>query len=477
MEKNIRHSSKNQDNEIKSEFGVYKTAGEISLEKLEYHIPPRELFSYCREKLKQLTNDYHDLLEKVQKWQSSCNLNFKLEQELQHRSCEVQRLQQTVSDLQVCVQSEREQVLHLHAENDRLQMQIVEDRKRIDLLMNLNEIHEHEIMYIMNNTSTGSIPVPRIFTKAKGGINSKKETDKDATKVIEQLDNQDIMHMECLTLRRELEQHIRLHHEQVSTLLKDRDLMQKEWDKEYTKLHNQISKLSNRLKDSDDRLCDATKELITIKKETANKEFGWYVEREKILQHIEHYQEQLSEKYPPTLGVAVSGNGKSNKQISAQISALKIELHEQEDLVSSYQEKCTMLEQEAEKHKVRLENTKSEYRDQMQKLKGQVTYLKKKYEELDRRRKLEAEGFYNDVKILRKRLQNIEKMVHKFCLKHMQIRTITTENSIHHNPPQAEQLYSTAQETTAKSQELEREVKNIMKRVREIESGLKDHVN
>ncbi|KAJ9583388.1 hypothetical protein L9F63_022254 [Diploptera punctata] len=243
MDKNITEQFFGNRSEIKSDLYVHKTSDEIPLEEFLLMVPPKQLLLNCREKLKLLTNEYHDLLEKVEKWQTSCNLNFELEQELEHQSYEVQRLQQAVSDLQVCVENEREQVLHLHAENDRLQMQIAEDRKRIDFLLNLNNVSNHEVTYFMNIPS-GSIPVRRRYMKVTGEISDQKDSDKVDSML--QQDNEDILQMECKALRRELEQHIRLHREQVNTLLKDRDLMKKEWNKGHKKLQNLISKLSNR---------------------------------------------------------------------------------------------------------------------------------------------------------------------------------------------------------------------------------------
>lgn len=47
---------------------------------------------------------------------------------------------------------------------------------------------------------------------------------------------------------------------------------------------------------------------------------------------------------------------------------------------------------------------------------SQVQYLKNKYEELDRRRLLEGEGFRTDIKMLRERLKELEKKLAKVNL-------------------------------------------------------------
>jgi coiled-coil domain-containing protein 77 len=94
-----------------------------------------------------------------------------------------------------------------------------------------------------------------------------------------------------------------------------------------------------------------------------------------------------------------------------------------------------------------------------------VTYLKNKYDDLDRRRKLEAEGFYNDIRILRGRLKDIEKSVKKFCLKQVPSQTTYPTNK---------DLFLTARETRTQSQQLEQELRDVKRKIEEIETGIVD---
>lgn len=51
----------------------------------------------------------------------------------------------------------------------------------------------------------------------------------------------------------------------------------------------------------------------------------------------------------------------------------------------------------------------------------QTIYLKNKYEDLDRRRQLEAEGFRTDIRMLRERLKDLEKKLAKVgCVHNLQ---------------------------------------------------------
>jgi coiled-coil domain-containing protein 77 len=78
---------------------------------------------------------------------------------------------------------------------------------------------------------------------------------------------------------------------------------------------------------------------------------------------------------------------------------------------------------------------------------------------------LEAEGFYNDIKILRGRLQDIEKNVRKFFRKQVPPQTSYPTNN---------DLLLAAKETRTQSQQLERELKDIKRRVEEIETSIRD---
>jgi coiled-coil domain-containing protein 77 len=94
-----------------------------------------------------------------------------------------------------------------------------------------------------------------------------------------------------------------------------------------------------------------------------------------------------------------------------------------------------------------------------------VTYLKNKYSDLDRRRKLEAEGFLNDVRILRGRLKDIQENVKKFFRKQVPSQIAYPTNK---------DLFLTARETTTQSRQLEQELRDVKRIFEEIESGTGD---
>lgn len=72
---------------------------------------------------------------------------------MRQREEEISELQKALSDMQVYLFQEREHVLRLFAENDRLKIQEVEDRKRIQHLLTLSQPLGGEITYFRKKTS------------------------------------------------------------------------------------------------------------------------------------------------------------------------------------------------------------------------------------------------------------------------------------------------------------------------------------
>ncbi|XP_069693079.1 coiled-coil domain-containing protein 77-like [Periplaneta americana] len=434
-----------------TEENDYYTKVDEQLEKLT---PSKELLAHYKEKILQLDSDYLELIKKIDKCHVLCNSSFQLEQDLKLRNSQVSKLQQTVSDLQVFIQQEREQVLRLSTENDRLQFHVAEDRKKIEFLLSLSHMTENEITYLSKKI------VPRLHCPHSRSSDKTKDVP--------------LLHSDTLTesadanskvLRTQLEEHMQLHHDQVHTLIKDREINMKERASVEKTLQDHITLLSNRLKKTQEELCQVTKELVCVKKEHSNKEIEWNEEKNTMLHSLKLCQERLGERYPPALGFGVSGSGhgkrlRHSQQLCAQVDVLKDELKQRDGLVSMYQEQCIQLNEETMKCKEEMENNKQKFRDQTQKLAGQVTYLKNKYKDLDHRRRLEAEGFCNDIKILRGRLQNMEKIVRNFSSK---------QGSVHTSHPTPNDLLSIANRTNAKAQQLVRELKDIKKTAKEIE--------
>uniref|UniRef100_A0A8B9GJV7 Uncharacterized protein n=1 Tax=Amazona collaria TaxID=241587 RepID=A0A8B9GJV7_9PSIT len=71
----------------------------------------------------------------------------KLQWEIRQREEEIAELQKALSDMQVYLFQEKEHVLRLYSENDRLKIRELEDRKKIQYLLALVGTDKGEVMY------------------------------------------------------------------------------------------------------------------------------------------------------------------------------------------------------------------------------------------------------------------------------------------------------------------------------------------
>ena len=116
-------------------------------ERLGYLRPSRELLEYYRKKIGEYDVEREDMIKRLDKFKLAledqvmmtpvtlanherpCDLDLyvvrfkhKLQWELRQKDDEIAELQKAISDMQVFLYQEREQVLKLYAENDRLKV-------------------------------------------------------------------------------------------------------------------------------------------------------------------------------------------------------------------------------------------------------------------------------------------------------------------------------------------------------------------
>lgn len=109
--------------------------------------PSQELLEYYQKKMADCDEENEDLLKKLEFYKEACEGQHRLEWDLQQKDEEIAELQKALSDMQVCLFQEREHVLHLYSENDRLRIRELEDKKKIQNLLALVETDTGEVTY------------------------------------------------------------------------------------------------------------------------------------------------------------------------------------------------------------------------------------------------------------------------------------------------------------------------------------------
>lgn len=134
--------------------------------RLENLRPSRELLEFYRNKIAEYDDHHSDLLDRIHKIEDVCDSNMKLENDLKGRDSEISNLQKALSDLQAYLLEERDHVLRLYAENDRLKIGELDNKKKISHLLALAGPAAEECSYFLKdppNHVSGIVPIKPDF--------------------------------------------------------------------------------------------------------------------------------------------------------------------------------------------------------------------------------------------------------------------------------------------------------------------------
>lgn len=107
-------------------------------ERLSQLRPSRELLEYYRQKVAEFDAEHEEMVRRLDTYRCTYEEQHKSQWTIRQREQEIAELQKALSDMQVYLFQEREQVLRLHAENDRLHLRELQDREKIQHLLTLS---------------------------------------------------------------------------------------------------------------------------------------------------------------------------------------------------------------------------------------------------------------------------------------------------------------------------------------------------
>ncbi|XP_038048160.1 coiled-coil domain-containing protein 77-like [Patiria miniata] len=311
----------------------------------------------------------------------------KLEWELRQREEEIAELQKALSDMQVYLFQERDHVLRLFAENDRLKIQELEDRKRIQHLLSLSSPSGPEVTYFHKEPSTRAIVTQKHPQKrhphAEGEIlglkaevpsrpqnnRTRRNAQHRVTANQQQAEPESLL-LQIEALQSQMKEQAELSREQTEALLEDRRVRMEEMQTVIERDRSKIHSLNEKLHRTQQMLYDSTKDYLELKYEGRSQERVWMAEKDRLLQELDRCKEQLD----------------VSKDDVLVISDHALEERQTQNL---------------------------EIEDKTEKLAKRLHLMNQRYEAMEKRRNLEIEGFKNDTRILRNQLKDVEKQLYK----------------------------------------------------------------
>lgn len=181
---------------------------------------------------------------------------------------------------------------------------------------------------------------------------------------------------------------------------------------------DKIKMMQEKLKKTQDLLYDSTKDFLELKYEIRANERHWMVEKDRLVQEIDHLREQLDVSEASVLEVAGDGIDPRETQVTA-VKSLRHQLEQSQKLAEMYREQCIGLEDELARIRERTDVSEDIFKERAEKMSKRLALMNSRYENLEKRRSLEVEGFKTDIKMLRDKLKNVEKQLFKV---HLQIK-------------------------------------------------------
>ncbi|OXB80443.1 UNVERIFIED_CONTAM: hypothetical protein H355_004276, partial [Colinus virginianus] len=348
-------------------------------ERLAFLRPSRELLEYYRKKIADFDEEHEDLVKRLERYKETYDEQHKLQWEVCQREEEIAELQKALSDMQVYLFQEREQVLRLYSENDRLKIRCAVG-ERVGLLF------------------------------CKGQLNPEIHM-KEMT-VLEQVE----------ALQAQLEEQTRLSKEQLQALLEDRRIHMEEAQVQHQRDQDKIKTLTDKLNKTQNLLYESTRDFLQLKFEVRASEKAWMVEKDSLLRKADKDSDQLigretgREKKQRDTKKMLQANHEAGKPQSREVKSLREELMQEQRLSNMYREQCITLESELARICEERDVGRELFKERSEKMGKRLKLVTQRYEALEKRRNMEVEGFKNDIKQLRQKLKDVEKQLFKVTL-------------------------------------------------------------
>ncbi|NXE46070.1 CCD77 protein, partial [Casuarius casuarius] len=405
-------------------------------ERLAFLRPSRELLEYYRKKIAEFDEEHEDLIKRLERYKESYDEQHKLQWEVRQREEEIVELQKALSDMQVYLFQEREHVLRLYSENDRLKIRELEDRKKIQHLLALVGTDKGEVTYFHkeppHKVTVLQRPAKSRDPHERNGISrtvgTKRSTSKSVAKVEklesperDQRDNQMLL-LQVEALQAQMEEQTRLSKEQLEALLEDRRIHMEEAKVQHQRDQDKIKNITDKLHKTQNLLYESTRDFLQLKFDTQANEKAWMAEKDSLLRKLDKGPEQLiskkteREKKQRDMKKILQEDYDIWKLHSGEIKSLQEQLVQEQRLSNMYREQCVTLEGELARIREEGDVGRELFKERSEKMGKRLQLMTRRYEALEKRRNMEVEGFKNDIKQLRQRLKDVEKQLFKVTL-------------------------------------------------------------
>lgn len=201
----------------------------------------------------------------------------------------------------------------------------------------------------------------------------------------------------------------------MDALLEDRRVRSEEAEARKTRDVSQLKSVADQLQHTRSLLYESTKDFLDLKFELRAKERLWMAEKDQLMQELDYCKEQLSaaDGVDSLLDFSCLEGNAPARGSRVPTTQLQLQLQQTQQLADNYREQCITLEEELSKLKEEAEESKKLFKERTDRMAKRLGLMNSRYETLEKRRALEVEGYKSDIKLLRQRLNTLEKQLYK----------------------------------------------------------------
>ncbi|XP_060602572.1 coiled-coil domain-containing protein 77-like isoform X2 [Ruditapes philippinarum] len=447
-------------------------------ERLGHLRPSRELLEYYRKKIAEYDEEHEGLVSKLEEYKVTYEEQHKMQWELRQREEEIVELQKALSDMQIYLFQEREHVLRLYAENDRLKIRELEDKKKIQQLLALSGTPDHEITYFHKEPPAKAVveqkaPKRPQSANLQNKKDGKKQTQGSAKSSVAlsaddkyHHDNQALT-LQVESLQSQIQEQAKLAKEQVQALIEDRRVKEEELETRRQRDEAKIHTLTEKLHKTQDLLYESTKDFLELRYQGRGHERNWMAEKDKLLRDLDQCKQQMNRNNIKEDILNSSNLYENRSHYIEELKSLEYQLQQSQKLSEMYREQVIQLEDELSRIREEGDVTRDIFKDRGEKMSKRLKLMNQRYQDLERRRNLEVEGFKTDIKNLRTRLKEVERQLYKVTIGFSEDMDVKRPDDLDM------QILRNIRATSGRSKKMVGELKNLKAKMYGIENDLK----
>ena len=391
--------------------------------------PTPELLKYYRDRVTDFEREREELIGRLDAIGIRRAEQHQAEWELKKRTEEVAELQKALSDAHAYLFEERDRLLAMQAENDELKLQEVEDRRRIQHLLQLMNPSEQEVTFSRDappetialypkSTAQSDLkqreaqqkqrgPAPH-YPASGGGKTSQhpphvqqppQASDRVMRTVFLPAANTESLILKIESLQAQLNEQRKFSNERIAALLEDRRIRDADESVQREASEKKARELGERLARTEDLLQKATKDYILQRREAQNAHAELHEEEARLAMELEKLGKERKQMKEAAEQAAADAKAKAEAEAEAYIAQFRDQLKRREDDIHSLESVHSAVA--------------AQYERRINELEGQLRTLRKKHKELEHRRALDLEGFTADVTTLRRLLSAVDRRLHQ----------------------------------------------------------------